>query len=289
MYAIESLEAGIDWLAQTFPNDDERSVQCRESWSSQFQYIVSQGFRVQPRRLYGYEGHQAGGNFLGASDLRMFSQFTSAAADEAFLSVYEPYGHVSRIDLQVTVKYEQYQRGIADWAYDVATAVNEALPEGRRRKIVKWGGNDGGATTYIGSAKSDMRGKIYNKEVESGETEYERCWRYEIVLRNDHAVECARALWDRRNNLRPYICDAVAHWFRSRGVICGWTVRDAANTLPRVRPDRSDIEKSLQWLDTQVRPTVRRLIDAGYQDVVEYLLFGTGSEPDQARAIKGIR
>lgn len=277
MDAVEEVQAGIDWFSATMHIEEGDCDKWRQRAMEQLRAVISDGNRVEATKLYGYDGFMSHGCFVGSSTDRIFVQFAGAYADVAFGQLYHASAHIARIDLQVTAKLKTYNPSIAQEAYNGAEIVNRDLPAGRRRKLLLYGGNDGGGTCYIGSPTSEQRGRIYNKEVQSEDPQYERCWRYEIVLRNKHAMEGAKALWARREYIRAAICDAVAIWFASRGTVTPWSVRDRDNALPRVRRDATDSERQLWWLAKQVRPVVLALVAQGFEDVVQSILFGNGS------------
>ena len=276
MDGVESLTAGIDWLSGTMQSDEGDVARWRENAMQLLREQVSAGNKVEARTLYGYDGFLAGGAFVGSNESRIYVQFAGGIADAAFTRLYSEHMHISRIDLQVTAKYVQYTADVVDRAYDGADIVNRSLASSRRRKLVVYRGNDGGATLYIGSPTSEQRGRLYNKEVQSERPEHARCWRFEVVYRNDFAGQVGTALRKYPDAIIARICDAVGAWYTARGVVVPWSVRDANAALPRVRRDPTDIERQLWWLSTQVRPVVRHLIDRGYTDVVQSLLFGDG-------------
>jgi hypothetical protein len=276
MDSVESLAAGVDWFSGTMHIEEGDVVRWRENAMQLLRERISEGNKVEARSLYGYEGFWAGGAFVGSSLERIYVQFSGTPADAAFRALYGDNMHVARIDLQVTAKFKIYTADVVDRAYEGANVVNLTLPNSRRRKLVVYRGNDGGATLYIGSPTSEQRCRVYNKEIQSERPEYERCWRYEVVLRNDYAGAMAKALRARPTAHTAIICDAVGAWIAQRGVSPPWTIRDAANAVPRVRRDPTDTERTLWWLATQVRPSVQLLVASGYRDVVESILFGDG-------------
>jgi DNA relaxase NicK len=276
MDSVESLEAGIDWFSGTMHIEGGNVVQWREAAMELLRERITDGNKVEARSLYGYEGFWAGGAFVGSSQERIYVQFSGTPADAAFKRLYSDDMHLARLDLQVTARFRVYTADVVNRAYEGANAINLTLPNSRRRKLVVYSGNDGGATLYIGSPTSEQRCRIYNKEIQSERPEYERCWRYEVVLRNDYAGAMGKALRARPQAHTAVICDAVGAWIAQRGVSPPWTVRDAANAVPRVRRDPTDTERALWWLSSQVRPTVQQLIAKGFADVVHSILFGDG-------------
>lgn len=269
---IEVVTAGLDWLTLTLPLgarlDQQfvhKSLECIDS-------VVSDGYELQYRSLLGYEGVGAGGCFVGSRADGHMAQFSGRYADAFFDKVYRYDAHVSRLDIQVTVKYKVMPKGIAKEAYRDATTENQTIPVGRRRKLWIIVGSDGGDTAYIGSQSSDQRGRIYNKEVQSEDPTYSRCWRYEVVLKNGQATTTCRSLQAQTTN-RPDVCSAyVGLWFQKRGIQTPWLFDETIAPLPPVKTLPTDIERKLNWLAHQVRPTIEYLLTVREKESILQLL-----------------
>lgn len=262
---IEKVTAGIDWLSCTLGRDELDYQVWRGDTLYALQKVCDEGYTLTPRKLLGYEGYSAGNCFVGENDKTGYAQFTGEKADWAYEYTVHPKAHYSRIDVQMTIKTDVMNVKEGKRCYRAAMDNNKGLPSGRRRKIWLIIGSDGGDTCYIGSQSSDQRARIYNKEVQSEELQYTRCWRYEVVFRNWLATGIAR---ENLNSTvkREYVCMAlVLEWLTKRGVsipnvVCGTTI-----VLPIERTRPTEVETSIRWLREQVRPTLRRLIEAGYR------------------------
>jgi hypothetical protein len=162
---------------------------------------------------------------------------------------------------------------VAKEAYRNATFENKSLPTGRRRKLWIIIGSDGGDTFYLGSPTSEQRARIYNKEVQSEDIQYTRCWRYEVVFRNDLSKQYATSYRQEGLSRPKFILQSVSKWFRVRGVDIHGLSSFNGVILPIERTRPTDIEAKLRWLDTQVKPTIAYLIAEGYRDTLLALLF----------------
>jgi DNA relaxase NicK len=174
--------------------------------------------------------------------------------------------HVSRLDVQVTVQYDIEL--IKEGRYQYARSIHhdKGLPEYRRRKIHLYAGSDGGDTVYVGSPSSDNRGRIYNKAKQSNEQAYERCWRYEVVLRNEYALHLYRRMPSEVTEATKLILSYVSQWYAERGVnILGLELGHANIGTPPKQP-ATDVDRKLRWIRNQVVPTIRKLAELGYAE-----------------------
>jgi hypothetical protein len=276
--AIEETTAGLDWITATLPRDADgdaiwlhRCLECLDT-------IEADGYMMEMRCLNGYEGVMVGGSFCGSRQDGHMVQFSGRYAHKFYGTVYRPDVHISRLDLQVTVKFVNMPMDIARRGYGDAIEENKTLPVARRRKIFIIVGSDGGDTLYVGSTSSDARGRLYNKEVQSEDPLYTKTWRYEVTLRNDMAMRCIGSLAARSTNLVVFCSRFVAQWYQARGIKTPWDVPDLDIPLPPKQTLPTDIESKLNWLRHQVAPTIRYLIDRGLYDRVATALGWPSAE-----------
>lgn len=124
--------------------------------------------------------------------------------------------------------------------------------------------DDGGYTLYIGAPSSDQMGRLYNKAAESKAEEYENCWRWEVQLRNREATRAAVYLAEECRDVRQGVLATVSDWFTRRGCAPSFAAGEIVACDFTEPAPKSDAQRSLQWLQTQVRPTVARLVQEGY-------------------------
>jgi hypothetical protein len=280
---VEYIEGGIDWLTLTLPADEPTG----ELWIQQGLRVIDTigrgGYEIKPRSMQGYYGASAGNCFVGSREDGHMMQLTGAHANDHFASVFRLDAHVSRIDVQCTAKFKVMPTNIAIRSYGDASTNNKTLPEGRRRRLVIIRGNDGGDTFYLGSPSSDQRGRIYNKAVQSESPKYARCWRYEVVYRNDLATQLSRTVPYPLETRAKWAEEMVYRWYDKRGVHNCGIDHEIDVYLPLSSPIPSDVERKLNWLHKQVGPTVRYLIEAGYRDTILTSLGLTGAvSPDSS-------
>lgn len=269
---METVSAGIDWLTMTLGvgavGDQiwvNRGLMCLDD-------VVREGYELQYSNLLGYEGVKAGGCFVGSRQDTHMIQMSGRFADMFFTDLYRYDAHISRLDVQVSVKFKKMPKGIAKEAYRDAMAENQTIPIGRRRKIWLIVGSDGGDTCYIGSASSDARARIYNKEVQSEDPMYMRTWRYEVCLRNGQATSVSRDYATTSAPRVQFCCNFVAYWLEKRGVKTPWLFDEDYTPVPPVKTLPTDIERKLNWLKHQVSPTVEYLLTVMDKETILQLL-----------------
>jgi DNA relaxase NicK len=265
---VEYIEGGIDWLTATLPSSSPTGELWVEHCLSVIDQIAERGYEVKARTLQGYYGASAGNCFVGSREDGHIIQLTGSLANDYFSSVYRTDLHVSRLDVQTTAKFDVMPTTIAMKGYHNAALNNKTLPESRRRKLVIIRGSDGGDTLYIGSASSLQRGRIYNKAVQSEIPQYARCWRYEVVFRNELGTQLAARVPYPIGTRAKWAAQICLDWFEHRGVPdCGFN-SGLDVILPLTSPIPSDVERKLRWIEKQVAPTVRYLIEKGYRDTI---------------------
>lgn len=270
---VEYLTAGIDWLSMTMEEHHDDYAQFVNACYKELEKVAKEGNIYKERRMLGYDGHSVGNCFVGYNGHSSFANFTGHNASRAFDAVYSPNAHISRLDIQISVKFEVMPKNIAKEAYRAAKRASDDLPNGRKRKVWIIVGSDGGDTTYVGSASSEQRARIYNKEVQSDNPDYLRTWRYEVVFKNDLSSRLACEISSRGLAKEQYITDVVCSWLSQRGIQLDY-IRDSRRVaLPIERTLPTDVERKLKWVNTQVAPTIKYLCDLGFRDTLLASLF----------------
>jgi hypothetical protein len=132
------------------------------------------------RRMYGYAGFVKDRLFIGDNGKRLMVQATGSRANEIAYLIDPRWSglSVARIDLQVTV-----------YVADADSVIRSTVPPNMYRAVRMVNLNERGSTLYVGSPKSRIRLRLYNKTAEAGEerTELGERLRIELQLRNDSA------------------------------------------------------------------------------------------------------
>lgn len=255
------VEAGIDYLAMSL----QVTADGYESWAASARdaigLLAQHGNVPRVGSFRGYEGVWCGGGFVGENEREGFLSVPGSWAGRVWGQTYHNRAHYSRLDLQVTVKYAEFDSTLSRKALRDATALNEQRPTRQRRKLKIIEDSDGGSTLYIGSRKSEHFCRLYNKFAATNDPYYADCWRYEVELHNDSATAASTYLYEGSRAQARAVSSTVWHYFQERGVLAPWARESEENAvLPRSAP-RSDIERKLAWLVEQVSPTVRLLLE----------------------------
>lgn len=269
---VDDVLSGVDWISATLGRDEiDDQVWMSDALHALFQ-VQLDGNAYKSRKLLGFDGFECGGCFVGSNDKMHYAQFTGQYADMAYEYLEHPKVHISRIDLQVTVKYSTELQKEGRYQYAHAIHHNKTLPNHRQRVINIILGADGSDTVYIGAATSDTRARMYNKQRQSLDVRYERAWRYEVVYRNQYAAPVYRRVVSQDNARTTIIIPEVVQYFRARGIEVLGMGNWGGNALPAPKAARTDVERKLRWIEQQVVPTIRKLSELGYTDEVMDLL-----------------
>jgi len=263
---VDTVRAGVDWISCTLGSEAPMRWEWANECTEVLIEISKKGHKIGDWGINGYRGVLAGGSFVGNREDSTYCQLSGHYASDYLDRIMRHDLHISRLDLAVTVQFRTMPKRLGALAFAMAQEADRDISPSRRRKIWYMSGSDGGYTLYIGAPTSDQRGRLYNKEVQSGTPEYARSWRYETVYRNDRAMAVFKVLFEAQQSDREGICgDLVEVWYKSRGVHCPWTTATNIIILPQIAENPSDATKKLKWLGKQVRPALDWLIENGYR------------------------
>jgi hypothetical protein len=212
-------------------------------------------------RWQGYVGEHAGSASWGVrtdgSILRLSGQTAAAEWREAVQLA----TNVSRLDLQVTVRSSDPDARLASRAYRYAqrypcTGVGRD-GRGRPPSLRLVTSPDQGETLYVGSRKSDVLARLYDKARESKDLAQVGAWRYEVQYRDAQA--CVKSAW---LNIQPDVASSIVGGvhghFSARGVLPVFDFGVEVN-MPQPEKSQTDAQRKLVWLQTQVAPVIRKL------------------------------
>jgi len=258
--------AGVDWISATLGREEIDNQTWLYENLHALENVQRYGNTYKRRSMLGFDGWESGGCFVGSNETMHYAQFAGKYANDAYHMADHPKVHISRIDLQITVQYDVEL--IKEGRYQYARAIhhNKSLPEHRQRKIHLFAGSDGGDTIYIGSPSSDQRGRLYNKAKQSGDAAYERSWRYEVVYRNQLALGMFRRVYNSGSEASTVILQEVLDWYLQRGVVILDVRNSGNNAIAPPKQPKSDVQRKLRWIRTQVVPTIRKLAELGYAE-----------------------
>lgn len=135
-----------------------------------------------------------------------------------------------------------------------------------------------GDTLTLGSRTTNAYARVYNKYAESGfDKGYEGCIRYELEAKGGLAPQVMRNLNDRGWTSQSK-CDIVCTAMMRRGLSMPANLSHSKQVLNWYENENTDVDKKLEWLRRQVRPTVAQLKIAGYEDLALQALQGLEDE-----------
>jgi len=262
----QTVYCGVDWISGTLGRDEIDNQTWLYDCLHALEDVAQLGNTYKRRSMLGFDGWESGGCFVGSNETMHYAQFAGKYANDAFHMLEHPKVHISRIDLQITVQYDIEL--VKEGRYQYARAIhhNKGLLQHRRRTIHLYAGSDGADTVYLGSPSSDTRGRLYNKAKQSNDAAYERSWRYEVVYRNERAGSMFGRVVNAGDKTTTVILSEVFNWYAERGVEILDVGVERSNTVSLPKPPRSDVEKKLRWIKTQVVPTIRKLAEMGYAE-----------------------
>lgn len=174
----------------------------------------------------------------------------------------------TRLDLQVTLSYNPWYGTEVKGIWE---EMGEAKHEGRPVGVVFITSDPGGDSLYIGSRTSSQMGRIYDKWAQSkGDEQYRNCVRLEVEIKKPLSKAVCDLILNEDWGPRQ-IFEYVLGWFQARGVKLNelGTFREGAIQTPK---EIIPAEKSLEWLQKQVRPTYQQLVLRGFEQEAQEAL-----------------
>jgi len=174
--------------------------------------------------------------------------------------------------VQITIRYKR------DAASQISNNYKTAMRSKKRgdikRAVSLFRSDDGSATLYLGKRSSDKFCRIYEKGIESKLDHYEECVRYEVEFKNKCAVEAATFLRDAKNEYEA--AKSVVMGYLADCRISPPGLGDVPLTSIRAPTERPTHHSTFQWLNTQVRPVLERVLEwDAHVEAVEALGYDT--------------
>jgi len=256
-------DAHVDWITTTWPADMTMTEIIEPSrlhaWACSKYTQDMPGTPLERWAWQGYIGWQSGQLSWGERPDGFIVKVSGELAQHYWADGM-PIGHnVSRLDVAVDVWWGEAPDAVIA-SHNVETLDARILAKSRPWRVACVNGFGDGDTLYIGSRKSVEFIRIYNKEKESNdEPAYRGCTRYEV----EYHDESARAIVLRSGARRgggAWLLGEVSSLLHRRGVgvLASLLASEPISTPTRraITPD----EGKLNWLRTQVQPTVKSLL-----------------------------
>lgn len=245
---------GVDWLTATSKSDKIGAV-----WYSLFTAQARKLKHEEPVvdwRNRWYSGRKVGKLIWGHSDRQGYCLIAQGAvAMDLWQDIRPVRSKITRIDLQVTVDTDKADPNLLE-RYEGQIAQVDRVGS------TYWRKSRGGKTLYCGSRNSDHFGRIYDKGAQLG-APADRLWRYEVQSNGKVAPALANLLAaETSDDLASFITRYVHSWFCLRGVTPPFLPGGKA-PLMSVGSEVTTVERKIEWLRSQVAPTLALLENLG--------------------------
>jgi len=257
-YNEVKLQSSVDYITATYKQKNEFEP-VEDVLFELVEEHSQNGGKVVPWAWKGYKGLSLGHTVWGKREDGWIVRSSGAMAQGLWMELGPTADNVTRLDLAVTVWYNPEQLGLARYAF-------QGMQERKRNghsvsKFTLLQNEAGGSTFYLGSRKSSQMGRLYDKGVEGNSADAGRNWRYEVEFKKPRSGKVLESLLNSHHPEQD-IAGAVWTWFYTRGLTPYFRADDNRIAMEVAAKIRTS-ESSLQWLSTQVRPTVQRLQKAG--------------------------
>lgn len=276
----EVVSAGLDYISMTMHNDNPAKAQWLRTAQDYLSELTPVMGEMKSARRLGYEGMSLGGCFVGERDRDTIAVYSGERAKRAYTLLYNSIVHVSRVDVQTSFRYGTTASNVAEVVRNQVERDNRRIGSARQRNATLISDLRGGATCYVGTRKSEQFARVYNKETESNEPQYERVWRFEVQLKNRLADKLCEQLATATYTTEMHAAVFVKQWLKNRGVSTPWKADAELLPLPVDNQTPTVHEQKLLWLRSQVRPALRQLLKYGLRDVI---IEALGLEDDATR------
>lgn len=252
------ISAGIDWLTVTASEGKQHDL-LREYGVELLMDDAKKGNRVFPFRLRGYEGGSTKHIQIGERGPSVLVRLMGSIADTEWQEALALAQGCSRIDLQVSVRQEPFDRDMAIRTWQEAKAEREA--EGKPPQLDLYARKNQGSTLYIGDRASRFFARMYDRWAKTKEDADLGVWRYEVEAKRERAVQVAGLLQQASSPpdlTRAYVYGHFSH----RGVEPIWGEECPFRPDP-LHNEPTDAERSIRYLERVARPVLDRLSSWG--------------------------
>lgn len=252
-YSTAVLSVGVDTLT------------CSAPWEGgRFSFIdlaqglmrdeAAHGSKSSPFKRGSYRGAQTKHVGLAFKPDRVLVELRGVQAHDYWIHALDRAEKVSRIDVEVSVRQQPYERSMALdlWLRDRKAAEQRGRPSSFRLQAEA----DGGTTLYIGRGASRYQARLYERYYKTHQREDRQVWRYEVQCRRERAQQVADLLIGSPDPLSE-AAGIVHQHFSRRGVAPIWRPEMVVAVAP-LPEGETDRDKSLRWLGQSVEPALAR-------------------------------
>lgn len=255
------LSAGVDWLTVTATEGKQRDL-LREYGIELMIADARSGNRVYPFRLRGYEGGGTKRIQVAERGPSVLVRLMGNIADDEWPEALALAQSCSRIDLEVSVRQEPFDRDMAINTWMAAKHLADA--EGKPPRLDLYARKNEGSTLYIGDRSSRFFARMYDRWAKTKDDDDKGVWRYEVEAKAERAVQMAWLLQQATSPQRLTAGFVYDHFAR-RGVRPIYECDDPF-TPPALHRQETDAEGALRYLRRVANPMLARLQGWGRLD-----------------------
>lgn len=251
--------AGVDWLTMTTKKDGPGEHWYR-LYNEYRKDVIKDELREKRFNNGFYAGLSIGHLRWGYSERNGYILIASGHLAESYYERFKPAKHrTTRIDLCYDFELSQPRELIQNTYEYLLETQQTKFP-----KIAAFRTRQGGATLYIGSRSSAQYGRLYDKGVEQGTHEPGRKFRAEVEYKKPLSMQVAKQVSENDPKQRAAdIHRTVWQWFSERLVELPGKPNSGQVINASYVKQVTSADKKLQWLRTQVAPTVIDLCNTG--------------------------
>lgn len=255
--SVVSVDVAVDYLTVTTKNEKTSSKLVHELFALKKPEFWHEQ-KNHAWRFMGYSGRAYDGIRYGLRKNEAIAMLSGPTCQALWDKIAPSRDACTRIDLAVTIELAETDKSLASVAYQQAL---DGISQ--TNSIVT--NSQGGTTVYLGSRTSKFFGRIYDKGAEQGMPPG-NVWRYELECKKPNSEHIVARLLETEDTA-SFVGEYVARWFEARGVAIPWFRSDVECAI-ELQTIVSSNDRTLEWLRTQVRPAIGRLLIAGMEGEV---------------------
>jgi Replication initiation factor len=248
----EIISCGIDWITAT-----TRGKAPSKTFDGIATTIMNRdadaGKKIETSTRFGFVGYQSDSFFHGHRGNERLMIASGARAHPIGLDIIPLATNVSRLDLQVTVLTDRDRPNLARHGY--AHLNSHPQTRGRESKRTLIESQPEGDSLLIGSRRSDLYARLYDKGAEAKISAPRTLWRYEVEAKRDKAKAFA-AVVSAAPSPETVCASVVASHFSRKGLEPFYSTAGLGQ-LSLWAVERADRDV-LEWFRTTVSKSIRR-------------------------------
>ena len=269
MSEVAQVTIGADYLTTTWPNEIRDTVlQSKRQvmdWAREKSELNGSGNWVKKWAWQGYEGYSCGPVCCGERADGCILRLSGIAAHYWLADGLTAGHNISRLDIAATVWGVFDQSSVIARHKSDTDEYRKTLQHKPYRVRLIDGVGDGD-TLYIGSRESSLFVRIYDKERAPNSTpEYKGAMRYEAELKEEFAQQAYSRITHGGYTVAG--CRSVLGGILTRRGIDPVSAGCVQSSyFPDTKISGNDVERSIKWLSSQVKPTLQNLMRMGYEE-----------------------